>query len=126
MKRLWIGVSLLAVLLFLGLGITEFMCRIHEPMAEDLKEASRLALDDEWSKAEACAKRARDLWEQNRHLTAAVADHEPMDSIDALFAELEIYAACRDSVSYSGTCAHLSELVSAMGKEHRFSWWNLL
>lgn len=126
MKRLWIGAALLAVMLVSGLWVTKAMQDIQEPVAKDLEEAAHLALEDEWGKAEALTTRARKQWQKKWHMTAAVADHEPMDEIDALFAELEVYAKSADSVSYSGTCAHLAELLKAMSEAHGLNWWNLL
>lgn len=126
MKRIWIGIGLLAALLLSGLWISEAMEDAHLPAARDLDQAAELALEDEWGKAEALTKRARENWEKNWHATAAIADHEPMDAIDALFAELKVYAAAEDEVSYSGTCAHLASLLEAMGKCHGCNWWNLM
>ena len=126
MKRIWIGLGLLIALLAAGIWVAESMEDIHNPCASDLRRASALALEEDWSKAEALTKRARDSWEKKWHTTASFADHEPMDEIDGMFAELKVYAKVKDEVAYSGTCAHLAELMEAMGHAHAFNWWNLL
>lgn len=126
MKRIWIGIGLLAALLVLGIWTAEVMEDSQLPCAKDLRRASELALEEDWSQAEALTKRARDKWEKRWRITAALADHEPMDEIDSIFAELKVYAAVRDEVAYSGTCAQLAELMEAMGAAHSFNWWNLL
>ena len=126
MKRIWIGVGILAVLLVLGIWVAEVMENSHHPGARDLRRASELVLEEEWAAAEALTRRARSKWQGAWRFSAALADHEPMDQIDGLFAELKVYAAARDETAYGGTCAHLAELLEAMGHAHGFTWWNLL
>lgn len=126
MKRIWIGIGLLVFLLVAGIWVAEVMEDSHKPGAEDLRRASQLALEEDWPMAEALSKRARNKWEKKWRVTASTADHEPMDEIDGLFAELKVYARAKDEVAYSGTCAHLAELLEAMAQAHVFNWWNLL
>lgn len=126
MKRIWIGIGLLIALLIAGIWVADVMKDSHKPSAEDLRRASQLALEEDWTTAEALTKRARDKWEKKWRVTASVADHEPMDEIDGMFAQLKVYAKVKDEVAYSGTCAHLAELMEAMGQAHAFNWWNLL
>ena len=126
MKRIWIGIGLLVVLLAAGIWTAEFARDSQRPGAKDLRRASELALAEDWPQAEALRKRALDHWEKRWRLTAAFADHEPMDEIDGIFAELKVYAAVRDQVAYSAACAHLAELLEALGMAHSFNWWNLL
>ena len=126
MKRSWIGIGLLTVLLVLGIWVAKVMENNHMPGGAQLRQAAELAQAGEWEAAEALTRRARRNWEGTWKLTASVADHQPMDQIDGLFAELRVYAATGDKVAYSGTCAHLAELLEAMGNAHNFTWWNLL
>lgn len=126
MKRLWIGTGLLALVLVLGIWTGSRMKAVHIPTAEDLEDAALWAMRDEWGQAEAHAARAKKNWDKNRPMTASVADHEPMDDIDALFAELEVFAARQDQMAYSSLCVHLAEELKALSEEHRLFWWNLL
>lgn len=126
MKRIWIGIGLLAALLAVGLWLGEFMEDAHQPGAKDLNRAAALALEEDWDTAEALAKRAGENWQKKWRVTASVADHEPMDEIDALFAELKIYARARDEAQFSATCAHLASLLDAMGESHGCYWWNMM
>lgn len=126
MKRIWIGIGLLAALLVLGLWVSDVMENSHQPGAEHLRRAAELAMEEEWGAAEALTRRAREKWKDAWRYSAALADHEPMDQVDGLFAELEVYAQARDATAYSGTCAHLAELLEAMGNAHGLTWWNLM
>ena len=126
MRRIWIGIILLGVLLAGGLWISDFMAQNHSPMAQDLHRAGELAEMDQWELAQAYARRAQDRWEEKWPVTASVADHEPMDEIDALFAQLEIFSQSRDATAYRAVCAHLGSLLEAISQSHSITWWNLM
>ncbi len=126
MKRLWLGIGILAVLLALCSAVTLSMERIHSPIAEDLSRAAEAAQKEDWGKANALAGAARARWEQYWHFTAMVADHTPMDELDGLFAELEIYGREQEMPHFAATCAHLRQLSQAMADSHTPSWWNLI
>ena len=125
MKRLWTGIALLAVMLVLGLLVPEWMDACHEPVAADLEEAAELALAGRWEKAAYLFDRAEEKWEEKRPVTACFTEHEPMDEIDGLFAQLGVYAQVRDAVSFSGTCVYLSSQLECLGDYHDFNYWNL-
>lgn len=126
MKRCWFGLGLLIVLLAGSIFVTWHMGRSHEPMAEAVTQAAERALTGDWGNAEALAGKARASWEKNWGISAAFADHEPMEEINGLFAQLEVYAASRDSLGYAAVCAQLRTALEAMGDAHGFVWWNLL
>lgn len=125
MKRMWIGVGLLVLVLVSGILATNFM-EGHTPGAADLNRAAKLALEEQWDTAEAFAGRAERDWQKKRPVTACFTEHEPMEAIDGMFAQLEVYAKARDAVAYSGTCAYLAAQLEAMGEIHKFTLWNLL
>ena len=54
------------------------------------------------------------------------ADHAPMDEIDSLFAQMEVYAQARDSLHFGSYCARLAELITAVSDAHQLNWWNFL
>ena len=126
MKRIWIGVILLSALLVTGFWLSGFMKEAHLPAAQDLRRAGELALEEQWGPAQAYAKRGQDRWKKKWPVTAAIADHEPMDEIDALFAQLKTYAAAKEEIAYSAACAHLASLLEAISHSHSCKWWNLM
>ena len=126
MKRMWIGVGLLVLFCALGIFTAIGMKNIHDPIADALTRASAAAVQEDWKQAAVHFHAARSKWETNRRLTAAVADHAPMEEIDSLFSELAIYLQERESPHFSATCAHLAALTRAMGEAHTINWWNLL
>ena len=126
MRHLWIGVLILILLLALGLVISLRMGVIHTPIAEDLAAAAEAALSDDWDTAMTCVRSASARWEKYRRFTAAFADHNPMDELDGLFAELEVYAKEREMPHFASTCTRLNHLANAMAESHMLYWWNLL
>ncbi len=126
MKRIWIGVALLGVILFTGFWAGSRMRRIHTPCAIDLERAAACAMAEDWAGATELTQQARQLWRKNWKFSATIAHHQPMDEIDALFEELEIYRAREETAAYCASCMYLSERVRDLGNSFRLSWWNLL
>lgn len=125
MKRGWIGSGLLAVLLIISLLVTWCMDRFHQPVAEELERAADYALAEDWENADALVRRARADWDKHWSFSAAFADHEPMEDIDALFAQTEVYRKIRDEAAFAAACAELARQVEAMGEAHGITWRNL-
>lgn len=126
MKRFWMGVVILAVLLIGSGAICAAFSSIHRPIAAELEQAAQLALDGDWDNAFVCARWAGDRWEKYHRLTAAFADHTPMDEMDTLLKELEIYAQEKENPHFSATCSHLAFMATAIAESHLLTWWNLL
>ena len=126
MKRLWLGVGLLLLLAVLGFLTAWGMQRIHEPVSNTLSLAGQAALEEDWERAVDLSAQAYQRWKRYRKLTAAAADHEPMEAIDSLFCELEVYGKEREAEHFAACCANLRILTRAMGEAHEVSWWNLL
>ncbi len=126
MKRVWFGAALLLVLLALGIGSSIIMGRLHQPLAEDLRQAADLALSGNWETAEKIVINAEKKWKNAWHFSASFSDHGPMEEIDTLFAQLDVCRKCRDEDVFAEICACLSRQIKAMGDAHELSWWNLL
>lgn len=126
MKRLRFGLALLVLLLAAGIALSDTMERTNRQCGRLLDAAATVALEEQWELALEFAEDARDLWQKNWAVTAALADHQPMDEIDGFFAELERYGQCRDRVSFCGAAAHLGSLLTALSRSHRLTVWNFL
>lgn len=126
MNRLWLGVAILLLVLAAGLGVAWGLTAAQGPISEALTQAAALAQEDQWQEAAALSEEAQGRWERFWHLSASVADHGPMEEIDALFSELAVCREEADTQEFALRCARLSRLVRAMSDAHRLSWWNLL
>ncbi len=126
MGRLWTGVLILTLLLALGVGITVGMETLHGPLEKTLQQAAEAAGAGDWEQASHLVKQARSCWEASWHFTAAVADHTPMDEMDGLFAELQVYLENREQPHFAATALSLSQMARAMADSHTPHWWNVL
>ncbi len=124
--RFWGGVGILLVLLVLGIGIGNSMEHTHQAVSADLEQAAQAVLSGEETQGQQFLYKARKTWQQRRFLTAAVADHNPMEEIDSIFSQLESYAASGDQVSFAAWCSRVAKLVEAIGEAHKLTWQNLL
>lgn len=125
MNRFRIGAAMLLVLLALGIWAQRWTENACTPIAGSLSEAAELAGEGSWEAAEAALDRGQRLWQESWHLTAALADHEPMEDIDALFAQLPVYAR-EQSEDFSSLCRELSRRIQAVADAHSLTWWNVL
>ncbi len=124
MKRLWIGVGFLIVMLAIAIVLTVLFDRIHTPLAEAVEQAAALAADQDWDKATALTQQARADWKKYREFIAAVADHEPLEKMEYLLDQLQVYAELRRTADFSATCVELSALADAMLESQSLTWWN--
>ena len=126
MKRIWLGIGFLVVFLLAGWLLTLSFHRIHAPLATVLEEASKEALAGNWEDACAAADEARQYWDKYRNLTAAVADHAPLEEMDALFSQLDIYIKLNWQGDFAALCMQLSQMAAAMDESQALTWWTLL
>lgn len=126
MKRLYIGICVLFLLLALGLLTSFSINRMYDPIVQLLEDASQAALREDLSAATEKAEKAKSLWDQCKQATATVADHTPMEEIDHLFAEAKIYAQSEELPHFAACCAQLAAMVRDMGDAHKPNLWNLL
>ncbi len=126
MKRSWIGLALLLILLAGSIAVTWFMDTIHEPLEADLNLAGKAALLGDWENAQGYFRRAVDSWNRWGQLRACFADHGPMEEIDAGLRLLEIYCAAREDAAFAAESCRLARQAAAMGEAHGFVWWNIL
>lgn len=125
-RRFWYGVGILTVFLALGLWTAWGMNANQRPVTEQLEQAAQAALSGDMEQGIVLAMTAKEDWQRHRDLTAAVADHAPMEEIDSLFAQVEIYATAEKTVDFAAYCTRLARLVEAVGEAHSLTWQNLL
>ena len=109
-----------------GILLTLSFQRIHAPLAQTLESASEQAVAGDWETAKSLARDARERWDKYRNLTAAIADHEPMEEMEGLFFQLEVYTALDRRGEFAAICIQLSQMASAMEESQQFTWWTLL
>lgn len=126
MKRIWFGVALLVGLLLLGIGSSALMKQTQFAQADRLTQAAALASDGDWAAARELLAQANQKWHRQQRLIAALCRHEPMDQIEGIFAQLEVFAAARSVVSFSSTCVLLARQLQILGQSHALTLENFL
>lgn len=124
-RRFILGILLLVLLLGLCIAAALGMKAIHAPAEAALSEAAQLALSDQMDEAVPLAMDAYGRWQKYRNLTAAFADHNPMDDTDRLFQEMLVYAREEEIPHFAASCAQLSTMLKAMYETHGFSLKNI-
>ena len=126
MKRVWFGIGLLIFFLLLGIFFSLWMTSTHEHISRHLAQACSLSQEKDMVQAGKLAQNASSLWKRYRNRIAALADHTPMEEIDGLFQELQVYLRMDEPEHFSSTCARLEVLLQSMGDSHRINWWTVL
>lgn len=125
MGRFLGGVGILLACLALGIWVGVVMDARHESISQTLRQAADESMSGNLEQGIALAEEAQQQWDKHWHSSAALADHAPMDEIDSLFAQLQIYGLAGQTVDFASFCTRLAKLVSAMGETHSLTWWNL-
>lgn len=117
MGRSVIGAAILAALLAVGIWTQNRMEAVHSPIAADMAQAAQLSAAGDWDGAARLVTRARMQWEEHRTFSAALADHQPLEDIEGLMAQLDAYGSQEDS-AFSATCAEIARRVMAVAEAH--------
>ncbi len=126
MVRGWLGAGILAALLALGILTSAAMADVHRPTGQLLEQAAETTLEGDFSAGVELGMAAKKRWEKSWKVTASVADHSPMDDVDALFGEMEVYARAGEAPHFAACCKELSQRLRAVADAHQWSWWNVL
>lgn len=126
MKRLWLGVGILLVILGIGIYAAVATEDFHKTVSRDLDLAADAAEAGEWGSAKIRFSRAKEAWEQARDCNAAITDHAPMEEIDRYFSQGEVYLSEQAQKDFRSCCLALSVLVEAVAEAQGLTWWSLL
>ena len=126
MKRLWIGVVLLAVMLATGVGMLLVSRDFYGKFSDSLDQAGAYALEENWVAAEEQFRESQRLWERYRRFWAASADHEPVEEVQRLFSQLEVYEKCRQATEFAVICRSIVYRAEAIDEAQSLKWWSVL
>ena len=121
MSRFRIGVGLLAVLLAVCVWSQIKMAGIQKPIADTVIKAEKLAAQENWPAATLAVQSARDSWEKRRTFVSALADHQPLEDIECLFAMLDAYAQEEDKTEFRAACRDLNRRILAVKEAQEFT-----
>ncbi|MBE6920856.1 MAG: DUF4363 family protein [Ruminococcaceae bacterium] len=126
MLRLWIGIGILAILLAMGIGLLWGSGVFFEELSQDLQQAGDFALAGNWQAAGEKVEKSREKWEAYRPFWASFTDHEPVEQMQNLFSQLELYRARQLEVEFAAVCRNLVHVAEAIDEAHGLRWWSVL
>ena len=126
MSRFRIGVGLLTVLLAVCLWSQLRMARIQKPIAASVAQAEEFAARGDWFSATQTIQSARESWEKRRTFLSALADHQPLEDIECLFAMLQAYGEEQDEAEFRSACLDLNRRILAVKEAQEFSIGSIL
>ena len=112
MRRLWIALTILAVILSSTLFHTRFLHGFTEQLTGLLLQAETQADQEHWEEALTLTKQAQDLWSQRDFYLHSLLRHTDVDSIHAGFQET---LALLDSGEYGEYTAANARLITQLG-----------
>ena len=125
MKRSYLGLGLLGLLLILGILTSRRMDNIHLPLSHGLERAAQLALEEDWESADTMVETVRAAWEKSAPFIAALTDHSPMESLKAHFAQLAVCRQLRDRAGFAALCAEMACQLEAISEAQQLTLKNL-
>lgn len=126
MKRLWIGIIVLSLLLATGLGAAYLLDRSVSPIRETLTQAVSAALSERADQANDLISQAETQWVRSRKWTTILVEQDILEEAAFLFAEAKIYGLTGEHPQLAATCARLAELMDAIAQSHQTIWQNVL
>lgn len=126
MNKLWIGIGLLLFLLIGGIGLLWGSSVFFGDFSESVEEAGEMALAGDWLSATQKMEQIREKWEWQRRFWASFTDHEPVEQVQALFSQLELYKEQQLQTEFASACRALSHVVQAIEETHGLRWWSVL
>lgn len=124
-RRFLLGIGILVVILAFSIGVSIGMKAMHAPAERSLTLAAQYALAGNMEQAKPLAREAYHRWSAYRSITAAFADHTPMDDTERLFQEVLVYAETGEDAQFAACCRQTSVMLRATYEAHRFSFKNV-
>lgn len=126
MGRFWFGTGLLVVIFALSWLLGSGISKAGEESIVPLETATAAALAEDWAGASEHRAAAATHWQKVRPFAAALCRHEPVEQIDLLFAQLEVYEHSKSGPEFAATATGIAQTLETLPVSHRFHWWNLL
>ena len=126
MKRLYIAAALLALLLGLSLVNGWYSERLTGEMREQLRQAQRLAEEEDWGRAEAVTRQVYEDW-QNRHFYFhTTMRHSDTDQVLRGFLTVLEYVRLQEPDQYNAANADLMAQLELLAEMEQASVVNVL
>lgn len=126
MNKLYVGIILLLLLLGLGIGLLWGSVVFFGDFSREMERSGEAALTENWTLAMETAEKCRKNWERYRCFWAAFTDHAPIEQVQALFSQLEVYEKRHLTTEFAACCRALAQEAEAIRESHSLAWWSIL
>ena len=126
MKRIWISLSILAVVFAAALANSWYLDTLTEQMAHTLEEAQALAEAEDWEGGQKLTEKALKQWEKASNYLYIVVRHSDSDEVAAGFREIRQLLEWKEEAEYTSANARLIEEIRLLADMEQFTLRNLL
>lgn len=117
-SRMYMGIGILLVFLFAGLGSVHYLKTACQTISEPLNPVQTEIVD--------AVEEAHRRWQKSRNAISLLADQTPIEQIDAAFTETLSYAKLQDLPEFTASCQRLSTLLKNLADAHGLTIWNVI
>ncbi len=122
----YLGIALLLAVLAVGVFVWKKTENCVLPVAQTLDAAMGAARSGQTQEAGSLLNKAKQAWQESWAGLATVADHAPMEAVDALFSQVEQYLQQGLYEDFAALCGRLRVMVEAIAEAHSPKLKNLL
>ena len=126
MKRLWIAVAVLAIILSSTLTNSRYLNRIINDYTQQLEDAHRLAEADNWTSASKLTAQVTERWHKHDFYFHVMLPHRDIDEIHLTFQEVEEYLKLEEADQYNAANAKLIAQLGLLSEMEQLNLKNIL
>ena len=126
MKRLWLSVLLLLVMLGGTLGNSRYINALISDFEEKLTTARALSDDDNWESARALTQQVMEHWQRHDTYLHIMLPHRDIDDIHLTFQEVEEYLKLEETDQYNAANAKLIAQLALLAEMEQLNLKNIL
>lgn len=126
MKRLWIAAALLIFLLGASLANAWYAQKLTGEMGESLRQAQRLAEQEDWGRAESLTRQVYEDWQGHHFYFHTLMRHGDTDQVLRAFRAVLEYLRLREPDQYNAANADLIAQLELLAEMEQASVVNVL
>ena len=126
MKRIWFCGGMMIALLALSVALYFRPGQRYEALSRQMLQALEYAQTENWAQAGAISQQCRHRFSETKAFCAAFGDHEPLERMEVLFAQLAVYLQQQETLSFTTAALELSILAQEVADSFSLRWWTFL
>lgn len=126
MKRVWFCGGMMLFLLGLAIALYFEPGKSFKEISSQMLQLSEYAQAEEWEKANALIQQCQQRFSRIRKFSAAFTEHEPLEQMETLLAQLKVYQRQREVLPCATAALELSTLAQEVAESFSLQWWTFL